>query len=132
MLYLNLYKMNSNWLLSVLFYLNQKYSLTDGIFIKLVNAVPVFQYMWEVEDSNLTFKFTSIEQFKNAYTTILNSNSEIDSIIYKSNFVTLKYYPSAKRVFISTESFTDISYLHDLLNHQGVKEILYSFKNYNN
>jgi hypothetical protein len=113
-------------------YLNQKYSLTDGIYVHLKNAIPTFQYMWSVEGSNLTFKFNSIEQFQNAYTLILDTNSEIEYILYKSNFITFKYTPLYKRVFISTESFSDISYLHTFLNQQGVKEITYSFKNRNN
>jgi hypothetical protein len=113
-------------------YLNQKYNLTDGIYVHLKNAIPTFQYMWSVEGSNLTFKFNSIEQFQNAYTTILDTNSEIEYILYKSNFITFKYSLLYKRVFISTESFSDISYLHTFLNQQGVKEITYSFKNRNN
>lgn len=113
-------------------YLNQEYNLTDGIYVHLKNAIPTFQYMWSVEGSNLTFKFNSIEQFQNAYTTILDTNSEIEYILYKSNFITFKYSLLYKRVFISTESFRDISYLHTFLNKQGVKEITYSFKNRNN
>ena len=113
-------------------YLNQEYNLTDGIYVHLKNAIPTFQYMWSVEGSNLTFKFNSIEQFQNAYATILDTNSEIEYILYKSNFITFKYSLLYKRVFISTESFSDISYLHTFLNQQGVKEITYSFKNRNN
>jgi len=113
-------------------YLNQKYNLTDGIYVHLKNAIPTFQYMWPVEGSNLTFKFNSIEQFQIAYNIILDTNSDIEYILYKSNFITFKYSLLYKRVFISTESFRDISYLHTFLNQQGVKEITYSFKNRNN
>lgn len=119
-------------ILSAFYYLNQKYNLSDGIYIELKNAVPSFQYIWPVEESNLIFKFSTIEEFMNAYSSITSSNTEINTIIYKSTFITLKYIVSYNRIFISTESFNDISHLHDILNQKGVKEIIYKFKNYNN
>ena len=119
-------------ILSVFHYLNEIYSLNDGIYVQLKNTVPAMYYTWQVEGTNFTFKFNSIQQFHDAYMTIVNTNSEIEHIIYKSNFINFKYYPSFNRVFVSTESFNDISHLHDILNQQGVKEILYKFKNNNN
>jgi hypothetical protein len=119
-------------ILSVFDYLNEIYNLTDGIYVQLKNSIPAMDYIWTVEGSNLTFKFTNIEQFHDAYTDIVADNCEIEHIIYKSNFIHFKYYPTLSRVFVSTESFHDISHLHDILNQQGVKEIVYKFKNMNN
>jgi hypothetical protein len=124
---INLYE-----ILYIFSYLNDKYKLTDGIYIHMSDAIPTYQYMWPVEGSNLTFKFTTIKEFQDAYTTIINSDHKPDYILYKSNFITFKYSLLYKRVFISTESFNDISYLHTFLKQEGVKEITYSFKNHNN
>ena len=119
-------------LISIFNYLLEHYNLTDGITVQIKNAIPVFQYTWPVEDSNLTFKFDSIQMFENVYSTIQNLNTEIECITYKSNFVTFKYYPPFNRVFLATEEFSTINYLHNLLNVYDIKEILYKFTNYNN
>jgi hypothetical protein len=118
-------------LVSIFNYLFEHYGLTDAITVKVENAVPVFQYIWPVEGSNLTFKFESIQMFEQAYTMIQTSNTEIECIHYKSNFISFKYYPRFNRVFLATEDFSTISYLHTLLNNQGIREILYKFTNYN-
>jgi hypothetical protein len=119
-------------LVNIFNYLFEHYQLTDSITVKVENAVPVFQYIWPVEGSNLTFKFESIQMFEHAYTMIQTSNIEIECITYKSNFISFKYYPKFNRVFLATEDFITISHLHNLLNQEGVKEILYKFTNYNN
>lgn len=119
-------------ILTVFDYLNEIYNLTDGIYVQLKNSIPPRDYVWEVEGSNLTFKFNSIEEFHEAYMEIVADSCIIEHIIYKSNFIHFKYYPSLSRVFVSTEDFSDISHLHDILNQRGVKEILYKFKNNNN
>ena len=119
-------------ILSVFFYLSQKYQLSEGIYVQLKDVIPTFQYMWPVEGSNLTFKFSTIEQFQHAYEIIQSSNAITECISYRSNFITFKYYPVLKRAFVCTECFSDISYLHEVLNQQGVKEIIYKFKNFNN
>jgi hypothetical protein len=118
-------------LVNIFNYLFEHYQLTDSITVKVENAVPVFQYIWPVEGSNLTFKFESIQMFEQAYTMIQTSNTEIECITYKSNFISFKYYPRFNRVFLATEDFSTISYLHTLLNNQGIREILYKFTNYN-
>jgi len=123
---------NVDDILQIFSYLNKIYKLTDGIYIDMSDAIPTFQYMWPVEGSNLTFKFTTIEEFQAAYTRIVESEYKPNYILYKSNFITFKYNIIYKRVFISTESFSDISYLHNFLNKEGIKEITYSFKNHNN
>ena len=123
---------NVSNLLDVFSYLETNYGQSHEIYINVNQVVPTFVYIWDVEGSNLTFKFKTIQEFVNAYERITNSNTEINHIIYKSNFVTFKFYPNYKRVFLSTENYNDISYLHSILNREGVKEILYSFKNYNN
>jgi hypothetical protein len=119
-------------IIQVFNYLNDTYGLNNGIYVKVQNAVPVFEYIWPVQDSNLTFKFGSLQMFEHAYNMIQNSNTEIECITYKSNFVTFKYYPSLKRAFLATEDFSTITHLHTMLNQQGVKEILYKFTNANN
>ena len=60
-------------LVDVFNYLLEHYGLTDGIYVKVENAV--FDYIWTVEASNLTFKFESIDMFEEAYNTIQNTNT---------------------------------------------------------
>ena len=109
---------------NVFYYLFDKYGLTNGIYINLNSAVQSSQYMWPVEDSNLTFKFTTISQFQDAY----NSMTDIEYITYKSNFVSLKYYPKLKRVVLTTEQYEDIINLNTIMRSLGLKETLYSLK----
>lgn len=109
---------------NVFYYLFDKYGLTNGIYINISSSVESSQYIWPVEDSNLTFKFTSISQFQDAYSSITN----IEYITYKTNFVSLKYYPKLKRAILTTEQYEDITNLNTLMRSLGLKETLYSLK----
>lgn len=111
-------------IVNVFYYIFDKYGLTNGIYINLSDAVDSAQYTWPVEDSNLTFKFTSISQFQNAYSSMRN----IEYITYKTDFISLKYYPRLKRAILTTEQYEDITNLNTLMQSLGLKETLYSLK----
>ena len=49
--------------LQIFNYLNRKYGLTRGIYIHVVNVPITLLENWEVEGSNTTFVFRSIETF---------------------------------------------------------------------
>ena len=70
-------------ILNIFYYLFDNYGLTNGIYVNLSNAIPSIQYMWPVNDSNLTFKFTTLSQFQEAY----NNMNNIEYISYKTDFI---------------------------------------------
>jgi len=111
-------------ILNIFYYLFDTYGLTNGIYVNVSNAIQSIQYMWSVENSNLTFKFTSISQFQDAY----NNMNNIEYIIYKTDFISLKYYPKIKRAILTTEQYQDITNLSNLMRNLGLKETLYSLK----
>jgi len=111
-------------ILNIFYYLFDTYGLTSGIYVTVSNAIPSIQYMWPVENSNLTFKFTSISQFQDAYNNITN----IEYISYKTNFISLKYYPKLQRAILTTEQYQDIINLNTLMINLGLKETLYNLK----
>lgn len=115
-------------IINILEYLNNKYIL-HGIFISVYEEVPQIMERWIVHDSNDTFLFNTIQEFRNAY--MLLEPSNIKYIIARSNFNTFKYYPQNKYIYISTEEFEDITNLHPVLNH-NINMIDYQFTNYNN
>ena len=111
-------------ILNIFYYLFNKYGLTNGIYVNVSNAIPSIQYMWSLEESNITFKFSSIKQFEEAYNNIKN----IEYINYKTKDVSLKYYPKLKRTILTTEQYQDIINLNAHLNSLGLKETLYNLK----
>ena len=111
-------------ILNIFYYLFDNYGLTNGIYVNVSNAIPSIQYMWPVNDSNLTFKFTLLSQFQDAY----NNMNNIEYITYKTDFISLKYYPKLKRAILTTEQYEDITNLSSLMRNLGLKETLYNLK----
>jgi len=111
-------------ILNIFYYLFDTYGLTNGIYVNVSSAIPSIQYMWQIEDSNLTFKFTTLSQFQEAY----NNMNNIEYISYKTDFISLKYYPKLKRAILTTENYEDITNLSTLMINLGLKETLYNLK----
>jgi len=115
-------------ILNIFYYLFDNYGLTNGIYVNVSDAIQSIQYMWSVNDSNLTFKFTTLSQFQDAY----NNMNNIEYITYKTDCISLKYYPKLNRAILTTEKYEDITNLNTFMKNLGLKEILYNLKNQNN
>jgi hypothetical protein len=82
---------------------------------KLVDGV------YSIENDRLTKWMWTAQEFSG----VVNN---IEYISYKTDFISLKYYPKLKRAILTTENYEDITNLSTLMINLGLKETLYNLK----